>query len=91
MTAGDFSDVFISYRRVDFEFTKKLVDALIEAGKEVWVDWEDIPPGSVGFSADIKRGLEGTDAFIAILTPDYLTSSYCVELELRYAIELKRS
>jgi pantoate kinase len=55
--SSDFSDVFVSYRRVDVEFTKKLVEALQADGKQVWIDWEDIPPGSVGFSDDIKRGL----------------------------------
>jgi WD40 repeat protein len=88
--SSDFSDVFVSYRRVDVEFTKKLVEALQADGKQVWIDWEDIPPGSVGFSDDIKRGLEGADAFIAVLTPDYLASPYCMELELKYAVELKK-
>jgi WD40 repeat protein len=88
--SSDFSDVFVSYRRVDVEFTKKLVEALQADGKQVWIDWEDIPPGSVGFSDDIKRGLEGADAFIAVLTPDYLASPYCMDMELKYAVELKK-
>jgi WD40 repeat protein len=88
--SSDFSDVFVSYRRKDVEFTKQLVEALQAAGKECWIDWEDIPPGSVGFSDDIKRGLEGADAFIAVLTPDYLESPYCVDMELKYAVELKK-
>ena len=88
--SSDFSDVFVSYRRKDVEFTKQLVEELQKAGKECWIDWEDIPPGSVGFSDDIKRGLEGADAFIAILTPDYLESPYCMDLELKYAVELKK-
>ena len=90
MSASDFSDVFVSYRRVDVEFVKDLVEQLQASGKEVWIDWEDIPPGSVGFSDDIKRGLEGADAFIAVLSPDYLESTYCVDLELKYAIDLKK-
>ena len=88
--SSDFSDVFVSYRRKDVEFTKQLVEALQADGKEVWIDWEDIPPGSVGFSDDIKRGLEGADAFIAILTPDYLESPYCMDMELKYAVDLKK-
>jgi WD40 repeat protein len=88
--ASDFSDVFISYRRSDVEFTKRLVASLKDVGKEVWIDWEDIPPGSTGFSDDIKRGLEGADAFICVLSPSYLESSYCVELELAYAVQLNK-
>lgn len=90
MQSSDFSDVFVSYRRKDVEFAKKVVEALREAGKEVWIDWEDIPPGSEGFSDDIKRGLEGTDAFICILSPDYMVSTYCVDMELGYAINLNK-
>ncbi len=90
MSASDYSDVFISYRRKDVEITKSIVEALRASGREVWVDWEDIPPGSVGFSDDIKRGLEGADAFLALLSPAYLESPYCVDMELKYAVELKK-
>lgn len=90
MESSDYSDVFVSYRRKDVDFAKKLVASIQAEGKECWIDWEDIPPGSVGFSDDIKRGLEGADAFIAILSPDYLESTYCVDLELQYAIDLKK-
>ena len=90
MPQSDFSDVFVSYRRKDVEFTKQLVTALQDTGKEVWVDWEDIPPGSEGFTDDIRRGLEGADAFICVLTPDYLDSTYCVDLELGTAVALNK-
>ena len=90
MPASEFSDVFVSYRRTDVEFVKQLVEDLQKEGKEVWVDWEDIPPGVVGFADEIKRGLEGADTFIAVLSPDYLKSTYCVDLELAYAVELQK-
>lgn len=90
VVASDVSDVFISYRRKNVDFTKQLVAELQAAGKEVWIDWEDIPPGSVGFADDIKRGLEGADAFICVLSPDYLESTYCVDMELGYALQLKK-
>lgn len=90
LQSSELNDVFISYRRKNVEFAKELVAALKSAGKECWVDWEDIPPGSEGFTDDIKRGLESTDAFLAILSPDYLESTYCVDMELAYAIQLKK-
>jgi hypothetical protein len=90
MQANQFSDVFISYRRTDVKIAQDLVKKLEEAGKEVWVDWEDIPPGSEVFTDDIKRGLEGADAFICILSPDYLESKYCVDLELKRAVSLDK-
>ncbi|GEM_PF-1321905 len=85
-----YSDAFISYRRLNVEFVKQFVDELKANGKEVWVDWEDIPPGSESFTDDIQRGIEGADAFIAILSPDYLQSTYTVDLELQYAIDLNK-
>ena len=75
MATSEFSDVFVSYRRKDVEFVKQLVDALRQANKEVWIDWEDIPPGSVEFTPDIQQGLEGADAFIAVISPNYLDST----------------
>jgi len=90
MTASEFSDVFVSYRRSDVEFVKQLVESLRAEGKEVWVDWEDIPPGVEGFADEIKRGLEGADAFIAVLSVDYLLSDYCVKMELAYAVKLNK-
>ena len=90
MGVSDISDVFVSYRRVDVDFVKQVVEELQGTGREVWIDWEDIPPGSVGFSDDIKRGIEGADAFLAILSPDYLESPFCVDMELNYAIQLNK-
>lgn len=90
MTASDYSDVFVSYRRKDVEFAKQIVEALRDSGREVWIDWEDIAPGSTAFSDDIKRGLEGADAFLCILSPDYMDSTYCVDMEMGYAVELKK-
>lgn len=86
----DRSDVFMSYRRTDVEFVKRLDSAFRQADKEVWVDWEDIPPGAVQFSEEIRRGIEGADAFVAVLTPDFLQSTYCVDLELGYAVKLNK-
>lgn len=76
--------------RSDVEFVKRLVESLHQQGKEVWVDWEDIPPGVEGFADEIKRGIEGADAFLSVLTVDYLLSDYCVEMELAYAVKLNK-
>jgi len=84
------SDVFVSYRRTDVEFCKQVVAEFQKRDYEVWVDWEDIPPGSTGFSDDIRQGIEGADAFLAILSPNYLQSTYCVDMELGYALELNK-
>lgn len=90
MNINENSDVFVSYRRKDVDFVKKVVAELQTAGKEVWVDWEDIPPGSVGFTDDIKHGIENANTFVAILSPDYIDSTYCIDLELAYADQLNK-
>lgn len=84
------SSIFISYRRTDVEFVKQLDQALREGGRDVWVDWEDIPPASTDFKDDIIRGIQEADVFVAVLSPDYLESTYCVDLELGYALELQK-
>ena len=40
------AEVFISYAREDFEFAKKLYDALIRLKRSVWMDLSDIPPAT---------------------------------------------
>src|SRR5215831_9733800 len=85
----DRSDIFISYRRSDVEFTKRFCKALQDTGRELWVDWEDILPGIEGFTDEIQRGIEGANAFICILSPSYLESEYCL-MELKQALNLKK-
>lgn len=89
MNHSDRSDVFISYRRVDKTFVQQLDQAIKETGREVWVDWEDIPPGSTDFNEDIMRGIEGADTFIAVLSPEYLKSPYTLS-ELDHAAKLHK-
>src|SRR5690349_17072557 len=79
-------DVFISYRRTDMDFVRRLDQALRARGKDVWVDWEDIPPGSIDFNQDLLRGIESSNACLLVLSPDYLVSPYCLA-ELEYAHE----
>ncbi len=80
------SDVFVSYRRVDKTFTQELVEALRQQELDIWIDWEDIPPGSEDFTEDIQRGISGADVFIAVLSPSYLESDYCLA-ELQLAVD----
>lgn len=83
------SDVFLSYRRADKVFTQRLDQAIKAEGLEVWVDWEDIPPGSTDFTQDIKDGIEGADVFVAVLSPSYLESPFCMG-ELEMAMDLHK-
>ncbi|HZJ16553.1 MAG TPA: toll/interleukin-1 receptor domain-containing protein, partial [Chthoniobacteraceae bacterium] len=72
------AQVFISYSRKDEAFAQRLAAALIEQKREVWLDRKDIE-----FTADWKqrvlRGIEGANAFVCVVSPDYAASAVCRE------------
>lgn len=78
-------DLFMSYSRRDKDFVQKLHGAIEETGRDVWIDWENIPLTAEWFE-EIKRGIEGSDAFVFIITPDSICSEVCQE-ELKYSLE----
>ncbi|MBZ0286965.1 MAG: TIR domain-containing protein, partial [Anaerolineae bacterium] len=76
------TDVFISYSRRDKIFVQKLYEALKNQQRDIWVDWEDIPP-TADWRAEIRGGIEAADAVIFVISPDSVRSKECrVELEL---------
>jgi|GEM_PF-1177914 len=77
------TDVFISYSRKDGDFARQLNFALQKAGKTVWFDQESIATG-VDFEAELYKGIDRTDNFIFIVSPDSVNSEYC-EREVNYA------
>ncbi|MBV9896959.1 MAG: toll/interleukin-1 receptor domain-containing protein [Chloroflexi bacterium] len=77
--------VFISYSRKDAAFVRSLHAALLERGLEAWVDWEGIPL-TADFLQEIYAAIEGSDAFVFIVSPDSVTSEVC-GLELAHAEE----
>jgi len=85
---GSNGSVFISYSRKDKQFVKKLNDALDAEGVEAWVDWEGIELASEWMER-IKSAIQGTDAFLFIISPDSLKSSVCAD-ELELGIQLNK-
>ena len=77
------SDVFISYSRKDGDFAKRLMNALTASGRDVWVDWEDIPRAA-DWLTEIFAGLEAADTFVFIVSQNSLTSEICNQ-ELQHA------
>jgi WD40 repeat protein len=57
------TDVFVSYSRRDGDVVRRLYTALKERGKQVWVDWEDIPP-TADWRARIDAGIEAATAYL---------------------------
>lgn len=77
-------DIFISYSRTDSDFARKLNDRLQLSGKTTWFDQENIEEGVADFGEEIRKGIEQSDNFLFIISPDSVRSPYCAE-ETQYA------
>ena len=77
-------DLFISYSRKDKDFVQKLYNSLLSVGKNVWVDWQDIPP-SAEWEDELQIAIRESNSFVFVISPDSASSSVCKE-EIRHAI-----
>lgn len=82
------ADVFISYSRPDVEFAHRLHDALEQAGKDVWVDFEDIAPASP-WARVVAEAIGDSDAFVFVISPESVRSAQC-KVELERAVSLNK-
>jgi WD40 repeat protein len=78
----------MSYSHLDRSFAVRLHQALLDAGKDVWLDEEDILPASK-WAKDLKDAIEGADTFVVIITPDWAASAECHK-ELEHAATLDK-
>ena len=81
-------EVFISYSRVDSDFARRLNEALQLQGKTTWFDQESIPSGT-DYQQEIELGIESSDNFLFIISPQSVKSPYCAE-EVAYAQKLNK-
>ena len=79
------ADVFISYSRADGVFVRELHDFLTGRGKDVWVDWEDIPPAAE-WEEDIDDSIDAAESFVFVISRNSLASRYSLD-ELHHAQE----
>lgn len=79
------SDVFISYSRTDRAFVVRLQAELAGRGRQVWVDWADIPP-TAEWMTEIETAIRAANAFVVVLSPDSAASKVC-SAELQHAID----
>ncbi|MBZ0297441.1 MAG: TIR domain-containing protein, partial [Anaerolineae bacterium] len=79
------TDLFISYSRRDLNFVQQLHDALKNRSRDVWIDLEDIPP-TAQWLEEIYDGIENTNAFVFVISPDSAMSEVC-KLEIEYAVK----
>ena len=73
------ASLMISYSRKDKEFVKQLYDELVTQGfspEDIWVDWEEIPL-SADWMAEITKGIQSSNAFIFVISPDSVASDVC--------------
>ena len=75
-------EVFISYSRKNSDFIRKLDDALKAAGRDVWVDWQDIARGEDWWRS-IQIGIDSSDTALIVITENWLVSEIC-QRELEY-------
>jgi hypothetical protein len=81
------ADIFISYSRKDRGFVLRLNQALQKREYDVWVDLEDIPP-TADWMEEVRSGIEGSDAYVFVISPDSIASKVCQE-ELAHAVLLR--
>src|SRR5687768_6620195 len=68
--------LFVSYSRRDSVAARNLIESFRSIEQDVWVDWESIPP-AVDWLEQIFRGIEESDAFIFLVSPDSVASDVC--------------
>ncbi len=79
------TDVFISYSRKDKPFVQRLHTSLSQVKRDIWVDWEDIPP-TADWWKEIQNGIEAADTFVFIISPDSVRSEVCRD-EIQHALD----
>ena len=77
--------IFVSYSRKNIDFCKRLTDELEKRELDFWVDWEGIPP-TVDWLKEIEKGIEEADTFLAIVSPEWISSKVCMD-ELDIAVK----
>ena len=82
------ASVMISYSRKDVVFVRQLFEGLLAHGfakEDIWVDWEGIPL-TADWMAEITKGIQSTNAFVFVISPDSLASEVCAK-EIAIAVE----
>jgi hypothetical protein len=79
------TNLFISYSRKDITTALKMVEALKHEGFDVWIDMEGIQP-TREWRKEIERGIEGSDTFLFLLSPDSAKSEVCGD-EIEHAVK----
>ena len=82
------ASIFLSYSRKDKPAAQRLHAALTAGSRDVWIDWEDIPP-TAAWWAEICTAIEAADAVLFLISPDSAASKVCAD-ELAHAQALRK-
>ncbi len=77
---------FISYSREDTTQQHRVVTELRARGINLWVDIENLIPGSPAWEREIERSIRGASGVIVLLSPDSNNSEW-VRREITFADE----
>ena len=80
--------VFICYSRKDQTLALKTKEMLEGAGKEVWIDLEDLPASS-RWRNEIQESITESIAFIYLVSKNSISSEYC-QREYSFACQLNK-
>lgn len=73
---ADPARVFISYSSKDTDLVDRLKTALARAGLDVWLDHEQLAPGTPDWRAAVVRGIEQATDVVYTASPDAAESLY---------------
>jgi hypothetical protein len=76
--------IFLSYSRRDTDFQKRIVTYLRGRGLTVWVDNEQLIPGTPIWESEIEKAITGASAILVLLSPDSKNSEW-VRREITFA------
>lgn len=75
---------FMSYSRDDVTIQKRVISELRQRGVTVWVDTENLIPGSPAWEREIERAIRSAAGIIVLLSPDSNNSEW-VRREISFA------
>ena len=78
------SHFFVSYSREDANLQRRIIAELRGRGINVWVDVENLIPGSPAWEREIERSIRAAAGIIVLLSPDSSNSEW-VRREISFA------
>src|SRR5690349_17911648 len=75
---------FISYSREDLDPQRRIVAELRGRGINIWVDIENLIPGSPAWEREVERSIRGAEGIIVLLSPNSNNSEW-VRREISFA------